>query len=76
MSFSDLELNDKVLALDADLKAWPYVWTGRAYLPERKGQKLKIAGKRSGRHRIVTVEFEDGTKEVSSDAFFRRRPVR
>jgi hypothetical protein len=70
------EQYEKVLALDQDLKLWPYVWIGVAYLPERKKQKCKVVGKRSKKHKVLEVEFEDGTRVMASEAFFRKRPVR
>jgi hypothetical protein len=79
MSFSELETDnamEKLKALDQDLKQWPYVWIGRSYLPERRKQKLKIIAGKGKTHNLVEVQFEDGTKAITSDSFYRRRPTR
>jgi hypothetical protein len=76
MSFSDTAL-EFVERLDQDLKTWPYVWIGDTYLPERKKQKCRIIpGKRSKKHTILELEFEDGTRVLGSPAFFRKRAIR
>lgn len=68
---------DRLMALDQDLKQYPYVWTGNSYLPERKKQKCKVLKqKKSKKHDLVIVEFEDGTKVLSSKAFLKKRATR
>jgi hypothetical protein len=70
------ELLELVLAVDAALKEWPYLWIGRTYLPERYGNRCKKIRVRSMSRVSALIEFEDGVQVRAPYAFFRRRPTR
>jgi hypothetical protein len=51
-----------------------HTWHGRKFLPERHGQRCRIAVK--GRGRSALVEFADGYRTMTSVALLRRiRPA-
>lgn len=51
-----------------------FVWWWRSRLPERKGQRCRVIAR--GRLNSVLVEFEDGTRVVTSRYAVRAAPGR
>jgi hypothetical protein len=69
------EILKQVYALDADLKAWPFMWVGRTYMSARYGQRCKKIATLVKRTTAL-VQFEDGMQVRAPYTFFRRRPTR
>jgi len=56
-----------------DPAMFAHVWWWRSKLPERKGQACRVLVR--GRLHSVLVEFEDGTRVVTSRYAIRARPI-
>jgi hypothetical protein len=58
---------------EATPRPFDHVWWWRARLPGRKGQRCRVLVR--GKMNSILVEFEDGTRVVTSRFAVRKAPV-